>query len=95
MPPALSLAVLDQSVSLAGSTEDAAVAARTSRIRVGSAGVMLPHYSALKVAEQLHDLAGALALDEIVINTWAHAPAVRRTSYALLAQAVGIAPEAR
>lgn len=30
----------------------AAIAARTSRIRVGSAGVMLPHYSALKVAEQ-------------------------------------------
>ncbi len=30
----------------------AAIAATTSRIRVGSAGVMLPHYSALKVAEQ-------------------------------------------
>jgi luciferase family oxidoreductase group 1 len=30
----------------------AAIAARTSRIRIGSAGVMLPHYSALKVAEQ-------------------------------------------
>ncbi|WP_054019677.1 LLM class flavin-dependent oxidoreductase [Piscinibacter sakaiensis] len=30
----------------------AAVAARTRRIRIGSAGVMLPHYSALKVAEQ-------------------------------------------
>src|ERR1700691_5501694 len=30
----------------------AAVAATTRRIRVGSAGVMLPHYSALKVAEQ-------------------------------------------
>src|SRR5881397_2487844 len=28
------------------------VAARTSRIRVGSGGVMLSHYSALKVAEQ-------------------------------------------
>ena len=27
------------------------VAARTSRIRVGSGGIMLPHYSALKVAE--------------------------------------------
>src|SRR3954463_12409631 len=30
----------------------AAIAARTSRIRVGTAGVLLPHYSTLKVAEQ-------------------------------------------
>lgn len=40
--------------SFAGSAPElmiAAVAARTSRIRVGSAGVMLPHYSPLKVAE--------------------------------------------
>ena len=29
----------------------AAIAATTERIRVGSAGVMLPHYSALKVAD--------------------------------------------
>ncbi len=91
------LSVLDQSVSLAGSGEDAAIrdtlslavdceklgysrfwvsehhglptivgsapeilmaaiAARTTRIRVGSAGVMLPHYSALKVAEQFRVL---------------------------------------
>ena len=34
----------------------AAVAARTRRIRIGSAGVMLPHYSALKVAEQFRVL---------------------------------------
>ena len=88
----MQLSILDQSISLAGSTEDAAirdtlalaehgealgyhrfwlsehhslptivgtapevllaaVAARTSRIRIGSAGVMLPHYSALKVSE--------------------------------------------
>ena len=94
---ALKLAVLDQSVSLAGSSEDAAIrdtlalaehcerlgysrfwlsehhglptivgsapeilmaaiAARTSTIRIGSAGVMLPHYSALKVAEQFRVL---------------------------------------
>src|SRR5579883_412666 len=33
-----------------------AVAATTSRIRVGSAGVMLPHYSSLKVAEQFRVL---------------------------------------
>jgi luciferase family oxidoreductase group 1 len=91
------LSVLDQSVSLAGSSEDAAIrdtlslaehcerlgysrfwvsehhglptivgsapeilmaaiAARTSKIRIGSAGVMLPHYSAFKVAEQFRVL---------------------------------------
>src|SRR6266481_69603 len=33
-----------------------AIAATTERIRVGSAGVMLPHYSALKVAEQFRVL---------------------------------------
>src|SRR5438128_10867592 len=32
------------------------VAARTSRIRVGSGGVMLSHYSALKVAESFRML---------------------------------------
>ena len=93
----LRLSVLDQSVSLAGASEDAAIrdtlslaehcerlgyarfwlsehhglptivgsapeilmaaiAARTSTIRIGSAGVMLPHYSALKVAEQFRVL---------------------------------------
>ena len=91
------LSVLDQSISLAGAGEDAAirdtldlaqhcerlgyhrfwlsehhglstivgtapeilmaaVAARTTRIRIGSAGVMLPHYAALKVAEQFRVL---------------------------------------
>jgi len=34
----------------------AGIAATTARIRVGSAGVMLPHYSALKVAEQFRVL---------------------------------------
>ena len=34
----------------------AAIAATTSRIRVGSAGVMLPHYATLKVAEQFRVL---------------------------------------
>ena len=34
----------------------AAIAATTPRIRIGSAGVMLPHYSALKVAEQFRVL---------------------------------------
>ena len=34
----------------------AAIAATTKRIRIGSAGVMLPHYSALHVAEQFRVL---------------------------------------
>ena len=34
----------------------AAIAATTQRIRVGSAGVMMPHYAALKVAEQFRVL---------------------------------------
>src|SRR6202171_1271695 len=36
----------------------AAIAAATSRLRVGSGGVMLPHYSPLKVAETFSMLAG-------------------------------------
>jgi luciferase family oxidoreductase group 1 len=35
-----------------------AIAARTERIRVGSGGVMLPHYSPLKVAETFSSLSG-------------------------------------
>jgi luciferase family oxidoreductase group 1 len=35
-----------------------AIAARTSRLRVGSGGVMLPHYSPLKVAETFSSLSG-------------------------------------
>jgi luciferase family oxidoreductase group 1 len=45
--------------AVAGSAPEvlmAAIAATTSTIRVGSAGVMLPHYSALKVAEQFRVL---------------------------------------
>ncbi len=45
--------------AVAGSAPEilmAAIAATTSRIRVGSAGIMLPHYSALKVAEQFRVL---------------------------------------
>jgi alkanesulfonate monooxygenase SsuD/methylene tetrahydromethanopterin reductase-like flavin-dependent oxidoreductase (luciferase family) len=32
------------------------IAARTSQIHVGSGGIMLPHYSPLKVAEQFRML---------------------------------------
>ncbi|MDO9356095.1 MAG: hypothetical protein Q7T55_20520, partial [Solirubrobacteraceae bacterium] len=42
--------------------------------------------SAAEVGAQLRALATELGLDEIVVNTWAHDPAVRRTSYALLAK---------
>src|ERR1700689_2022950 len=47
------------SASIAGSAPEvliAAIAATTSRIRVGSAGVMLPHFRSLKVAEQFRVL---------------------------------------
>ncbi|MBS0561101.1 MAG: LLM class flavin-dependent oxidoreductase [Proteobacteria bacterium] len=45
--------------SIAGTAPEvlmAAIAATTPRIRVGSAGVMLPHYASLKVAEQFRVL---------------------------------------
>ncbi len=47
------------SASVAGTAPEvlmAAIAATTARIRVGSAGIMLPHYSTLKVAEQFRVL---------------------------------------
>jgi luciferase family oxidoreductase group 1 len=47
------------SASIVGTAPEilmAAVAATTRRIRVGSAGIMLPHYAALKVAEQFRVL---------------------------------------
>jgi len=47
------------SASIVGTAPEvlmAAIAATTQRIRVGSAGVMLPHYSTLKVAEQFRVL---------------------------------------
>ncbi len=45
-----------------------------------------------RVAERLQGLAEALQLDELVVNTWACDPAVRRRSYALLAHALALAP---
>ncbi|MED4269285.1 LLM class flavin-dependent oxidoreductase [Geobacillus stearothermophilus] len=47
--------------SLAGSSPEVLlghIGAKTSRIRIGSGGVMLPHYSPYKVAENFHVLAG-------------------------------------
>jgi luciferase family oxidoreductase group 1 len=49
------------SPALAGSAPEiliAAIAAATTRMRIGSGGVMLPHYSPLKVAEAFSLLAG-------------------------------------
>ena len=60
----------------------AAIAATTSRIRVGSAGVMLPHYSALKVAEQFRVLE-AIAPGRIDLGVGRAPGSDQFTSYAL------------
>jgi len=60
----------------------AAIAARTSRIRIGSAGVMLPHYSALKVAEQFRVL-DALAPGRIDLGVGRAPGSDQRTARAL------------
>jgi len=60
----------------------AAIAATTERIRVGSAGVMLPHYSALKVAEQFRVLE-AIAPGRIDLGVGRAPGSDRLTSYAL------------
>jgi len=60
----------------------AAIAATTSRIRVGSAGVMLPHYSALKVAEQFRVLE-ALAPGRIDLGVGRAPGSDMRTAQAL------------
>jgi len=71
--------------SIAGTAPEvlmAAIAARTSRIRIGSAGVMLPHYNALKVAEQFRVL-DALAPGRIDLGVGRAPGGDRRTAYAL------------
>jgi alkanesulfonate monooxygenase SsuD/methylene tetrahydromethanopterin reductase-like flavin-dependent oxidoreductase (luciferase family) len=47
--------------------------------------------TAAQVADQLRVLGAAFALDEIVVNTWAHDPQVRRHSYSLLARQMNLA----
>ena len=59
-----------------------AIAATTPRIRVGSAGVMLPHYSALKVAEQFRVLE-AIAPGRIDLGIGRAPGSDQMTSYAL------------
>ncbi|MEO6748446.1 MAG: LLM class flavin-dependent oxidoreductase [Casimicrobiaceae bacterium] len=63
----------------------AAIAATTRSIRVGSAGVMLPHYSALKVAEQFRVLE-AIAPGRIDLGVGRAPGSDRKTAYALNAQ---------
>lgn len=60
----------------------AAIAATTTRIRVGSAGVMLPHYSSLKVAEQFRVLE-AIAPGRIDLGVGRAPGSDRRTAFAL------------
>src|ERR1700687_5890441 len=60
----------------------AAIAETTERIRVGSAGVMLPHYSALKVAEQFRVLEG-IAPGRIDLGVGRAPGSDQRTAYAL------------
>ena len=129
----MQLSVLDQSISLAGASEGAAIresvalaehcealgyhrfwvsehhslptivgtapevllaaaAARTSRIRLGSAGVMLPHYSAFKVAEAFRVL-DALAPGRIDLGVGRAPGGDRRTAQALNPHASGMAED--
>ena len=71
--------------SIAGSAPEvllAALAVGTARIRLGSAGVMLPHYSALKVAEQFRVLE-ALAPGRIDLGLGRAPGSDGRTAFAL------------
>ena len=60
----------------------AAIAMRTTRIRLGSAGIMLPHYSPLKVAEQFRVLE-ALAPGRIDLGLGRAPGSDGKTAYAL------------
>ena len=73
------------SASIVGTAPEvlmAAIAATTQRIRVGSAGVMLPHYSTLKVAEQFRVLE-AIAPGRIDIGVGRAPGSDRMTAMAL------------
>lgn len=73
------------SPGLAGAAPEALigpVALATSRIRVGSGGIMLPHYSPFKVAETFA-LLGALAPDRIDLGLGRAPGSDQRTAFAL------------
>ncbi|MGE0221819.1 MAG: LLM class flavin-dependent oxidoreductase [Acetobacteraceae bacterium] len=77
------------SASQAGTAPEiliSAIAATTTRIRVGSAGIMLPHYSSLKVAEQFRVL-DAVAPGRIDMGLGRAPGSDGRTAYALNPQA--------
>jgi luciferase family oxidoreductase group 1 len=79
------LAEHHNSASHAGSAPEilvSAIAATTRRIRIGTAGVMLPHYSALKVAEQFRVLE-AIAPGRIDLGVGRAPGSDGRTAYAL------------
>lgn len=79
------LAEHHNSQSHAGSAPEilvAAIAATTRRIRIGTAGVMLPHYSALKVAEQFR-VAEAIAPGRIDLGLGRAPGSDGRTAFAL------------
>ena len=79
------LAEHHNSQSHAGSAPEmlvAAIAATTRRIRVGTAGVMLPHYSSLKVAEQFK-VAEAIAPGRIDLGLGRAPGSDGRTAFAL------------
>ena len=81
------------SEAVAGSAPEilmAAIAATTARIRVGSAGIMLPHYSALKVAEQFRVLE-AIAPGRIDMGVGRAPGTDGRTAMALNPSAGGMA----
>ena len=60
----------------------AAIASKTKKIRIGSAGIMLPHYSAFKVAEQFRVL-NALAPNRIDLGLGRAPGSDGRTALAL------------
>jgi len=79
------LAEHHNSASHAGTAPEilvSAIAATTGRIRVGTAGVMLPHYSALKVAEQFRVLE-AIAPGRIDLGVGRAPGSDGRTAFAL------------
>jgi luciferase family oxidoreductase group 1 len=79
------LAEHHNSDSIAGTAPEvliAAIAATTQHIRVGSAGVMLPHYASLKVAEQFRVLE-AIAPGRIDLGLGRAPGSDGRTAYAL------------
>jgi luciferase family oxidoreductase group 1 len=83
------LAEHHNSASIAGTAPEvliSAIAATTRQIRVGSAGVMLPHYSSLKVAEQFRVLE-AIAPGRIDLGLGRAPGSDGRTAYALNPQA--------